>query len=113
MTKTERVKKLQQALSLFAEKRNWEPFHTPKNLVMALSVECSELLEIFQWLDADQSFHPDAQTMAHIREEIGDIMIYLCMFASKFDIDPIDAALDKLAENERRYPVTSPREKHR
>ncbi len=113
MTKTERIKKLQQALILFAEERNWESFHTPKNLAMALSVECSELLEIFQWMDADQSFHPDAQTMVHIREEIGDIMIYLCMVASRFDIDPLDAAFHKLAENRKRYPVTSPREKVR
>ena len=113
MTKTERVKKLQQALALFAEERNWEPFHTPKNLVMALSVECSELLEIFQWMDTDQSLEPDPQTMVHIREEIGDIMIYLCMFASKFDIDPVDAALSKLAENRTRYPVSSPRKRHR
>ena len=109
MTKTGRIKKLQQALALFAEERNWEPFHTPKNLVMALSVECSELLEIFQWLDTDQSFHPDQQTMVHIREEIGDIMIYLCMLASKFDIDPVAAALSKLAENRNRYPVAGSR----
>lgn len=104
MTKTDRVKNLQQALLLFAKERNWEPFHTPKNLVMALSVECSELLEIFQWMDAEQSCHPGAQAITRIREEIGDIMIYLCMVASKFDLDPIDAAISKLAENETRYP---------
>ena len=113
MTKTDRVKKLQQALLLFAKERNWEAFHTPKNLVMALSVECSELLEIFQWMDADQSRRPDAQSLAHIREEIGDIMIYLSMVAAQFDIDPIDAAVIKLAENETRYPVSDHGEKQR
>ena len=111
MTNTSRVQKLQEALLLFAKERKWEKFHTPKNLAMALSVECSELIEIFQWMTAEQSFHPDAGTRAHIREEIGDIMIYLCMICSKFDIDPVEAAISKLAENENRYPISGVKEK--
>ncbi len=105
MTKTSRVKKLQKALSLFARERDWEKFHAPKNLAMALSVECSELLEIFQWMTADQSSEPDVQTRAHIQDEIGDIMIYLSMIAAKFDIDPVEAAISKLAQNKTRYPI--------
>lgn len=108
MTKTSRVQKLQEALSIFAKERNWEKFHTPKNLAMALSVECSELLEIFQWMTAEQSLHPDTKTRAHIREEIGDIMIYLTMVCSKLDIDPVDAARAKLEEKKTRYPVPAP-----
>jgi len=104
MTKTNRVKKLQEALSLFARERNWEKFHAPKNLVMALSVECSELVEIFQWLTPEQSSDPDAQTRADIQDEIGDIMIYLSMVAAKFEIDPVEAALSKLDQNQTRYP---------
>lgn len=104
MTKTDRLQKLQQEISLFAVKRQWEPFHTPKNLAMALSVECSELLEIFQWMTPEQSMRPDEDTHSHISEEIGDIMIYLTMISSAFNIDPIQAAQDKLILNERKYP---------
>ena len=90
----------------FSNRRNWQEFHTPKNLAMALSVECSELVEIFQWLTAEQSYEPDAATRLHIKEEIGDIMIYLTMISSKFDIDPLDAALDKMETNDRKYPCS-------
>ncbi len=86
------MQNLQEALAKFAGERNWEQYHTPKNLAAALSVECSELLEIFQWMTADQSYAPDQTTKSHIHEEIGDIMIYLSMIAAKFDIDPIEAA---------------------
>ena len=102
------MQKLQQALSIFADERNWKQYHTPKNLAAALSVECSELLEIFQWMTADQSYSPDPATKLHILEEIGDIMIYLSMIAAKFDIDPIEAASAKLDKNRTRYPVPTP-----
>jgi len=104
MTKTDRQKKLQRMIADFATDRNWEPFHTPKNLAMALSVECSELVEIFQWKTAAQSCAPDTETLTHIREEVGDIMIYLTMISAAFDIDPIDAAIDKMRINEEKYP---------
>jgi len=71
---------------------------------MALSVECSELLEIFQWMSPDQSSQPDQDTLQHISEEIGDIMIYLSMLASSFNLDPIEAATKKLILNEKKYP---------
>ena len=106
MTKTDKLKKLQGAIADFAEQRNWHQFHAPKNLAMALSVECSELVEIFQWLTGEQSYEADAPTLSQIREEIGDIMIYLTLIASKFDIDPLDAALDKMEINRRRYPCS-------
>ena len=105
MTKTDRVQNLQNKLDLFARERNWKQYHTPKNLAMALAVECSELLEIFQWQTPEQSMQPGDKTREHIREEIGDIMIYLTMIAASFEIDPIDAAIDKLALNRRKYPV--------
>ena len=100
MTKTGRIKNLQDSLTKFAHDRNWEEYHTPKNLAMALSVECSELLEIFQWMSPEQSLSPDTKTRSHIREEIGDIMIYLCMVGSVFEIDPVEAAFSKLKQNE-------------
>lgn len=104
MTKTGRLEKLQQQISSFAKRRHWEEFHTPKNLAMALSVESSELLEIFQWMTPDQSSQPDQDTLQHISEEIGDIMIYLSMLASSFNLDPIEAATNKLILNEKKYP---------
>ena len=105
MTKTDRMQKLQKAITLFAQERNWEQYHTPKNLSMALSVECSELLEIFQWMTPDQSCHPDAKTTDHIKEEIGDIMIYLTMIAKSFGVDPVLAATEKLVQNRQKYPA--------
>lgn len=105
MTKMDRYKKLQQKIAHFASERQWEPFHTPKNLCMALSVECAELLEIFQWLTPEQSRDLDSGTRAHVREEIGDIMIYLSMVAAALNIDPLEAASDKLSLNEEKYPA--------
>jgi NTP pyrophosphatase (non-canonical NTP hydrolase) len=104
MTKTDTLEKLEQKITDFRDKRNWRQFHTPKNLAMALSVECAELVEIFQWMTPEQSARPDEPTSAHIRQEIGDIMIYLSLISSSFDIDPLEAALEKMELNESRYP---------
>lgn len=98
------MKKLQTKLMNFVKERNWEEFHSPKNLVMALSVETAELVEIFQWLEGPESGKVDAATRQHIEEEIGDVMIYLTMLAGKFNIDPVEAAHKKMALNIRKYP---------
>jgi len=98
------MKKLQTKLTKFVKERNWEQFHSPKNLVMALSVEAAELVEIFQWLEGEQSRTVNMATRKHIEEEIGDVMIYLTMLAGKFDIDPIEAAHKKMALNAEKYP---------
>ncbi len=100
------MKKLQKNLAQFVKERNWEQFHSPKNLVMALSVETAELVEIFQWMENQESRTVDAATREHIEEEVGDVMIYLTMLAGKFDIDPIEAAHKKMAGNAKKYPVT-------
>jgi NTP pyrophosphatase (non-canonical NTP hydrolase) len=89
----------------FAEARAWEPYHTPKNLVMALSVEASELLEPFQWLTAEQSQRLDAAQLDAVRQEIADVLIYLTRLADLLQIDLLEAAADKLAINARKYPV--------
>ena len=89
----------------FAEARAWEPYHTPKNLVMALSVEASELLEPFQWLTPEQSQQLGAAQREAVRQEIADVLIYLTRLADLLDIDLLDAAADKLAINARKYPV--------
>ena len=105
MTKTDRVQKLQDSIAQFAAARNWTQFHSPKNLAMALTVEVSELLEIFQWMSQEQSYRPGRRATEHIAEEIGDIMIYLSMIADCFDLDPVSAAESKLALNQARFPA--------
>ena len=90
----------------FARERDWEQFHSPKNLAMALSVEVAEIVELFQWLTEEQSASLGAEKRAELREEIGDVMIYLANLADKFDIDPIDAARDKLEKNKKKYPAS-------
>lgn len=89
----------------FADERGWQRFHTPKNLAMALSVEASELVEIFQWLTPDQSTSVMSSTEAvHVREEMADILIYLVRMADVLGIDLLDAAEAKVARNEKRFP---------
>ena len=96
---------LRDALRRFAAARDWQQFHTPKNLAMALSVECAELLEHFQWLTAEQSAHLDARTKRAAADEIADVLLYLTRLADVLDIDPVAAARRKMAVNARKYPV--------
>ena len=96
---------LRQRIREFAEARDWERYHTPKNLVMALSVEASELLEPFQWLTPEQSQHLNAEQHEAVRQEIADVLIYLTRLADLLNIDLLEAAADKLALNARKYPV--------
>ena len=96
---------LRQRLRDFAAARDWDKFHSPKNLASALSVEVAELLEPFQWLTEEQSRTLTELQRKAVREEIGDVLIYLVRLADKLDIDPIDAAADKLLQNELKYPA--------
>ncbi len=105
MTNTVEWKKLQEDIGCFINARNWSGYHSPKNLAMALAVEASELLEIFQWMTQEESLTVSQETKQHIEEEIGDIMIYLSTISSKFSINPIEAAQLKLVKNEAKYPV--------
>jgi dCTP diphosphatase len=89
----------------FAAERDWEQFHTPKNLAMALVAEAGELAAEFQWLTAAQSAAPDARQMERIRAESADVLIYLVRLADELGFDLLGAATMKVQENERRYPV--------
>lgn len=93
----------------FAAARDWQRYHTPKNLVMALSVEAAELLEPFQWLTPEQSLDLSAEQREAVRQEIADVLIYLTRLADVLDIDLLAAAGDKLAINARKYPVARAR----
>src|SRR5918995_311390 len=96
---------LRSAIGAFIRERDWEQFHSPKNLAMALSVEVAEIVEHFQWLTEKQSQNLPPQKLAEIREKIGDVMIYLTELADKLGIDPLEAAKAKLTINEQKYPA--------
>jgi NTP pyrophosphatase (non-canonical NTP hydrolase) len=89
----------------FVKERNWEIFHNPKNLAAALSVEASELLEIFMWLSDTQSLHPNPTRLKHIRDEMGDVLLYLIRLADVLKIDLLEATREKFAKVEEKYPL--------
>jgi dCTP diphosphatase len=93
------------ALREFAIVRDWEQFHSPKNLAMALSAEAGELIEQFQWLTEEQSSNLDDKQLNAIQEEVADVFIYLIKLADKLDIDLLKAARHKIDINHEKYPV--------
>ena len=89
----------------FNDERDWAQFHSPKNLAMALSVEVAEIAEHFQWLTQDESKNVSPEKLSEIKDEIGDVMIYLFNLSDKLGIDPIEAAEKKLEANHNKYPA--------
>ncbi|ONI92390.1 nucleotide pyrophosphohydrolase [Saccharothrix sp. ALI-22-I] len=98
---------LRDALRRFAAARDWDQYHTPKNLVMALSGEVGELTDLFQWLTPEQAAHAmdDPELARNVRDELADVMHYLVRLADKLDVDLIEAAFAKIERNERRFPT--------
>lgn len=96
---------LRDRLRAFAAERDWEQFHSPKNLAMALIVEAGELVEHFQWLTENESRQPPAETRAKIEEELADVLLYLVRLADRLDIDLEQAAVAKIARNAKKYPA--------
>ncbi|MFF8593557.1 nucleotide pyrophosphohydrolase [Streptomyces sp. NPDC015220] len=98
---------LRRRLADFAAARDWQPYHTPKNLVAALSVEASELVEIFQWLTPEESARvmADPETAFRVRDEVADVLAYLLQLCEVLDVDPLAALAAKIARNERRFPA--------
>lgn len=99
------IQQLTQDLRDFAQVRQWEMFHSPKNLASALSVEAAELLEHFQWMSEAKSRNLTAAKRAEIGTEIADVFLYLLQLADKLDIDVIEAAKSKMLANASKYPV--------
>lgn len=95
---------LNDKLLAFARERNWEQFHSPKNLSMALIAECAELVEHFQWLTQDETQTLDPEKHEQVSLELADILIYLVRIAERLDIDLVEAANRKLEINRQRYP---------
>lgn len=85
--------------------RDWERFHTPKNLSVSVMIEAGELAEVFQWLTPSESAQPDRETVERAGEEIADVLIYLLNLADKLGIDPVRAAEEKLSKNALKYPA--------
>ena len=107
MTEPLDLARLQRRLAEFAAARTWQPYHTPKNLVSALSVEASELVEIFQWLTPEESARvmDDPDTAHRVTDEVADVLAYLLQFCGVLGIDPLAALAAKIDRNERRFPA--------
>ena len=100
---------LRKMLRTFADERDWQQFHTPKNLATALSVEAAELLEPFQWLVNGGAEELDSDKLAAIRFEMADVLAYLIMLADKLDVNLFEALQEKIVLNAAKYPVTKAR----
>ena len=96
---------LRDELRQFVRARDWEQFHSPKNLTMGIAAEAGELLEIFLWLTEEASRTLDEARREQVRQEIGDVMIYLTLLADQLDLDPVVCAQEKLRLNEQKYPA--------
>lgn len=106
MTESLDVAGIAEHLREFAAARNWEQYHTPKNLVMAIAGEAGELLDLFQWLTPEESVRimEDPQRAALVRDEIADVFQYLVRLADVLDVDLSEAVWSKLTRNEERFP---------
>lgn len=109
MSERDQLLVLRDALRAFAAERDWERFHTPKNLAMALAGEAGEVIEHFQWLSADESAHLSEARRAEVALELADVLLYLVRLADVLDIDLGEAAQRKLALNAGRYPADKAR----
>jgi dCTP diphosphatase len=103
------IQNLVEELRHFAALRDWDQFHSPKNLATALSVEAGELLEQFQWLTDDQSRGLTEEQRDRVIEEVADVFLYLLRLSDKLDIDLVQAAAKKIALNAIKYPVEKAR----
>lgn len=100
---------LRDSLRAFAAQRDWDQFHSPKNLAVALCVEAAELLQNFQWVTEDQSTTLSSEVAARVREEMADVLLYLIRLADKLDVNLLEAAASKIQLNAQRYPIEKAR----
>ena len=104
-TTSDSLNDLRTRLRQFAAERDWEQFHVPKNLAMSVAIEAAEIMEHFQWLTPDESAALPESHRSAIALEIADVLLYLVRLADVLDIDPVEAALDKMTINARKYPA--------
>jgi dCTP diphosphatase len=96
---------VQESIRAFVREREWDRFHSPKNLAMALSVECAELVEHFQWTTEDDSRHPPPDRREAIGDEIADVFVYLSRIAQVLELDLLELVERKMLKNAAKYPV--------
>jgi NTP pyrophosphatase (non-canonical NTP hydrolase) len=106
---TDPLVELRDALRAFAAERDWDQFHSPRNLAAALAVEAAELLEPFQWLTDEQSRELSTEARAAVEQEVADVLLYLVRLADKLGVDLEQAARTKIALNAEKYPVEKAR----
>ena len=99
------MNEIKQLIKDFLKERDWEQFHSPKNLSMSISIEAAEISEIFQWCTVDESYDLDETRRNELEQEIADVLIYSIELADKFDIDVIEAVKRKIELNKQKYPV--------
>jgi NTP pyrophosphatase (non-canonical NTP hydrolase) len=97
--------KLRDAIRIFVAERDWDQFHTPKNLSAALCVEAAELLEHFQWLKIGTKDELNEEKFKQVRHEMADVLVYLIRLADKLNIDLTDAVVEKMEVNRTKYPA--------
>jgi dCTP diphosphatase len=102
---TDSLTALRDATRAFAAARDWEQYHTPKNLAMAMSVEAAEVVEHFQWLKTGIPSELDAATREGVGQELADVLLYLVQLADKLDVDLYQAAVEKMKLNALKYPA--------
>lgn len=107
--KKDSLERISRELRQFAEDRDWVQFHSPKNLAMALSAECGELLEHFMWLDGEESASLSSEQTNAVELELADVMIFVIRLADRLDVDLLDAVRRKVEINAQRYPVDKAR----
>ena len=100
---------IKQKLKQFAHDREWDNYHSPKNIAMALTVEAAELQEIFQWMTEEESLRLNKQKLQAVKHEIADVFLYLLTISRVLNIDILEAAAEKLALNEIKYPLDKAR----
>jgi NTP pyrophosphatase (non-canonical NTP hydrolase) len=101
----DKLETLKAKLQTFADDRDWDQFHSPKNLSMALSVEASELVECFQWLTEEQSKDLSPKQYQAVVDEMADVQVYLLRLATKLDVNMVEAVEQKMAKNSAKYPA--------
>ncbi len=99
------LENIQSVIKNFSNERDWDQFHNPKNLAMALSVETAELVEIFQWLTHEQADNLPAEKQTHLKEEVADVAVYLLRICMAYDINLEEAILEKMEKNAKKYPL--------
>ena len=99
------VADLRQMVLEFVQERDWQQFHSPKNLSMAMAIETGELMEHFQWIDTEESRSPSAEKMVDIGEELADVLCYAFAIANELNIDIASTMARKMVRNREKYPA--------